>query len=60
MTEELVKKKRVHTGHRASVSRMVKKSEELLAVEHPDTTRLSQLKLSLEEKLEVLSRLDAW
>ena len=58
MTEELVKKKRVRAGHRASVSRMVKKAEELLAAEHPDATKLSQLKLSLKEKLEVLSRLD--
>ena len=29
-----------------------------MAAEHPDTTKLSQLKLSLKEKLEVLSRLD--
>ena len=58
MTEELVKKKRVCAGHRASVSRMVKKSEELFAADPPDTTKLAQLKMSLKEKLEVLSRLD--
>ena len=58
MTEELVKKKRICAGHRASISRMIKKAEELLAAEHPDTTKLSQLKLSLKEKLEVLSWLD--
>ena len=58
MTEELIKKKRVRAGHRASVSRMVKKAVELLAAEHPDATKLSQLKLSLKEKLEVLSQLD--
>lgn len=59
MSEELTKKKRVRAGHRGSVSRMVKKSEELLAAEHPDITTLSQLRLSLKEKLEVLSKLDS-
>ena len=58
MTEELVKKKRVCARHRASVSCMVKKSEELFAADPPDTTKLAQLKMSLKEKLEVLSRLD--
>ena len=38
---------------------MVKKSEELLAVEHPDITTLSQLRLSFKEKLEVLGKLDS-
>jgi hypothetical protein len=37
---------------------MVKKSEELLAADSPDTMKLAQLKMSLKEKLEVLSRLD--
>ena len=58
MSEELTKKKRVRAGHRGSVSRMVKKSEELLAAEHPDIT-LSQLRLSFKEKLEVLGKLDS-
>ena len=58
MAKELVKEKRVRTGQGASVSSMVKKSEELLAAEHPDTTKLSQLKLTLKEKLEVLSQVD--
>ena len=51
MSEELTKKKRVRAGHRGSVSCMVKKSEELLAAEHPDITTLSQLRLSFKEKL---------
>ena len=58
MTEELVKKEYVCAGHRASVSRMVKKSEELFAADTLDTTKLAQLKMSLKEKLEVLSWLD--
>lgn len=57
MVKELVKEKRVRTGHGASVSSMVKKSEELLAAEHPDTTKLSQLKCTLKELVdgEILS-----
>ena len=58
MPGELAKKKRVRAGHRASVSRMVKKAEELLAADHPNIIRLSQLRLSLKEKLDVLGQLD--
>ena len=41
------------------MSGMVKKVEELLAADHPDITTLSQFRLSLKEKLEVLSKLDS-
>ena len=48
---ETYKKMRIRAGHRDA--------EELLAADHPDITTLSQLRLSLKEKLEVLSKLDS-
>ena len=58
MSENLAKKKRIRAGHRASATRMLRQSDELLAVAPPDTVKLSQLKLSLEEKLGTLKQLD--
>lgn len=58
MTEELRKKKLVNAGHRASATCMVNRAEELLAEESTDVTRLSQRRLSLLDKLDVLKRLD--
>ena len=58
MSEDLAKKKRIRAGHRASATRMLRQIDELLAVTPPDTVRLSQLKLSLEEKLGTLKQLD--
>ena len=51
MSEYLAKKKWIRTGHGASATRMLRRIDELLAVTPPDTVKLSQLKLSLEEKL---------
>ena len=60
--EELVRKKRVRAGHKASATRTVNRVRELLAsIETGDrdsVTRLPQLKLSLQEKLDVLRQLD--
>ena len=56
---DLHRKKRVRGGHRASVTKMVRKAEELLAADPPDAARLAQIKLSLQEKLVVLKGLDA-
>ncbi len=55
---ELSRKKRVRAGHRASATKMISRTEELLAGDSPDVLKLSQLKLSLNEKLEVLKQLD--
>ena len=58
MPEELARKKSVRAGHRASATRMVNKARELLAEDAPDVAKLSQLRLSLQEKLDVLKQLD--
>ena len=58
MTDELQKKEQVRAGHGASATHLVNRAEELLAEESIDITRLSQLKLSLLEKLDVLKQLD--
>ena len=58
MAEELVRKKRVRAGHRASTTHMINKAGELLAEEVPEASRLSQMRLSLQEKLDVLKHLD--
>ena len=56
MAEDLARKKRVRAGHKASASRMVTKVESLLAKEEPpEHLALSQLGMSLREKLEVIS-----
>ena len=55
---ELTKKKRVRAGHRASVKRILNKAEDLLARPDRDQAALSQLKLSLKDKLDVLGQLD--
>ena len=56
---DLARKKRVRGGHRGSTTKAIGRAEELLAAESPDVDRLSQLKLTLGEKLEVLKTLDA-
>ena len=64
MAEGLARKKRIRAGHKASATRTLTKVEEALVAaaertEEFDTSKLSQLKLSLQEKLEVLRQLDA-
>ena len=58
MAEGLTKKKRIRAGHRGSATRMLTQVEGLLAASTTDVARLSQLKLSLQEKLETLKLLD--
>ena len=61
MTDELVRKRKVRGAHRGSVTRITGKvSEALESDEPPDLVhvRLSQYKVALSEKLDVLSKLD--
>ena len=58
MTEVLARKKRVRAGHRASATRIISRATTILDSEDPDLMKLSQLKLSLQEKLDVLKQLD--
>ena len=62
MAEGLVKKKRIRAGHKALAMRILSQVDELLAAADPasptDLVRLTQLKLSLQEKLDILKRLD--
>ena len=61
MPKGLAKKRQVHTGHRASVTKMLHQVEELTAASlgaPVDVAKLTQLKMSLQEKLDILKRLD--
>ena len=55
MTEGLAKKKRIRAGHRASTTRTLTKVNDALAAE----AKLSQLRLTIEEKLGTLKLLDS-
>ena len=63
MSEGLVKKKQIRAGHKASATRMLTNVNELLSTLEPgpttDTSKLTQLKLSLQEKLETLRQPDS-
>ena len=63
MAEGLVRKKRIHAGHKATATRMLTKVNELLSTLEPGPTtktlKLTQLKLSLQEKLETLRQPDS-
>ncbi len=60
MGEELARKKRVRGGHKSSAKKMMSTVEELLAGDDPpDPSRLTQLGMSLKEKLEVIKTLDS-
>ena len=63
MTEGLTRKKRIRAGHKASVTRMLTTVNGLLTTLEPgpttDTSKLTQLKLSLQEKLETLRQYDS-
>ena len=56
---DLARKERVRGGHKASVTKIVHKAEELPTTESPDVARLAQIRMSLQEKLTVLKVLDA-
>ena len=58
MAEGLPRKKQIWAGHRASATRILNQIDGTLAAATPDNAKLSQLKLSLQEKLETLKRLD--
>ena len=57
--EELTKKKLIKAGHKASATRMMGSAEDLLKTSGSDTSRLTQLSRSLQEKLDVLTTLDS-
>ena len=57
-SEGVARKKRIRAGHKSSATRMLSQIDELLAQENPDLSKLSQLKLSLQGKLETLKLLD--
>ena len=62
MSEGLIRKKQIRAGHQDSATRMLTNVNELLSTLEPgpttDTSKLTQLKLSLQEKLETLRQLD--
>ena len=62
MAKGLSRKKWIRAGHKASVTRILSQVNNLLAAANPtstvDTAKLTQLKLSLQEKLDTLRRLD--
>ncbi len=53
-----MRKKRIRAGHRGSTTRILNHIDELVAAEDLDLSRLAQLRLSLEEKLQILKQLD--
>ena len=55
----LIRKRKIRGGHRGSATRMMNAIDALVAEEEPDAIRLAQLKLSLEEKFNTLTRLDS-
>ena len=62
MSDARAKKTRIRAGHKGVATRRVKEVDELLAAITPgrpaDATKLAQLRLSLREKLETISKLD--
>ena len=58
MCADISKKKRVRAGHRASATKIIRRIEDILVADTLDAEKLSQLKLMLSEKLEVLKWLD--
>ena len=59
MSEELTKKKRVRAGHKASATRNITRAEALLVEDDPNVSTLTQIKMSLREKLDTLRQLDS-
>lgn len=59
MTEDLTRKKRVRAGHKASITKMITRVEEMLASGDPlDPLKLNQLRMSLKEKLQEVKAMD--
>ena len=57
-SEGIARKKRIRGGHKSSATRMLTQIDTLLTEDPPDLARLSQLKLSIQEKLETIKLLD--
>ena len=57
--DDLTKAKRVRGGHRGSAKRMMGQLDSELATSPPDPAKVTQLKRSLEEKIDTLKTLDA-
>ena len=57
-SDGVAQKKRIRGGHKASAMRILSQIDVLLKQESPDLSKLSQLKLSIHEKLETLKLLD--
>ena len=55
---ELARQKRVRAGHRSSSTKIMGQVEPCLSESPPDASKLTQLKWSLEDKLQSLSTLD--
>ena len=58
MAENLARKRRIRGGHKASATKIITKVEESASAAERDKSALLQMKLSLDEKLEMLKRLD--
>ena len=56
---ELARKKRVRGGHKASVTKMLRKATDVIEADPHDAARLAQVKMSLQEKLAIIKGLDA-
>jgi len=57
-SEGVARKKRIRAGHKASATRIVTQINGILSEDNPDLTKLLQLKLSIQEKLETIKSLD--
>ena len=55
----LSRRKNVHVGHRASATKMVRKVQEWLALDHPNQSQLTRIKDGLQEKMSILKHLDS-
>ena len=62
MAEPLVKKNRIRAGHKGVVTKRIKEVDDLIAAATPEEpvelAKLTRLKLSLQEKLDTISKLD--
>ena len=57
--DELEHKRRVRGGHKGSAKKMLGQLDSELGTTPPDYTKVSQLKRSLEEKIDTIKTLDA-
>ena len=57
-SEGVARKKRIRARHKASATKIVTQIDGILGEDSPDITKLLQLKLSIQEKLETIKSLD--